>query len=138
MVLISLVCSNMVANIIKIFETCKLFWPESEDFVNFATVFVNSATPRGRASKPRLFIFFLFRQKENRIKRKSSKTLLRPFGGKRQSRALSSEASSCGNGYAAWLVQECFLYKHGAPYGYSCIFCAWHASTTLIVSPSMT
>lgn len=25
MVLISLVCSNMVANIIKIFETCKLF-----------------------------------------------------------------------------------------------------------------
>ena len=39
----------MVANIIKIFETCKLFWPESEDFVNFATVFVNSATPRGRA-----------------------------------------------------------------------------------------
>ena len=32
----------MVANIIKIFETCKLFWPASEDFVNFAT-------PRGRA-----------------------------------------------------------------------------------------
>ena len=53
----------MVANIIKIFETCKLFWPASEDFVNFATVFVNfatvfvnsatvfvnSATPRGHA-----------------------------------------------------------------------------------------
>ncbi len=38
----------MVANIIKTFETCKLFWPASEDFVNFATVFVNSATPRGR------------------------------------------------------------------------------------------
>ena len=37
----------MVANIIKIFETCKLFWPASEDFVNSATVFVNSATPRG-------------------------------------------------------------------------------------------
>jgi len=49
MVLISLVCSNMVENIIKIFETCKLFWPASEDFVNFATVFVNSSTPRGRA-----------------------------------------------------------------------------------------
>ena len=49
MVLISLVCSNMVANIIKIFETCKLFWPASEDFVNSATFFVNSATPRGRA-----------------------------------------------------------------------------------------
>ena len=41
----------MVANIIKIFETCKLFWPASEDFVNSATVFVNSATPRGRAIK---------------------------------------------------------------------------------------
>ena len=39
----------MVANIIKIFETCKLFWPASEDFANFATVFVNFATPRGRA-----------------------------------------------------------------------------------------
>ena len=51
MVLISLDCSNMVANIIKIFETCKSFWPESEDFVNFATVFVNSATPRGRGIK---------------------------------------------------------------------------------------
>ena len=51
MVLISLVCSNMVANIIKIFETCKFFWPASEDFVNFATVFVNSATPRGRGIK---------------------------------------------------------------------------------------
>lgn len=47
MVLISLVCSNMVANIIKIFETCKSFWPESEDFVNSATEIVNSATPRG-------------------------------------------------------------------------------------------
>ena len=54
MVLISLVCSNMVANIIKIFETCKIFWPASEDFVNSATVFVNSATRRGGgASKPR-------------------------------------------------------------------------------------
>ena len=41
----------MVANIIKIFETCKLFWPKSEDFVNFATFFVNSATPRGRGIK---------------------------------------------------------------------------------------
>ena len=41
----------MVANIIKIFETCKLFWPASEDFVNSATVFVNSATPRGRGIK---------------------------------------------------------------------------------------
>lgn len=39
----------MVANIIKIFETCKLFWPESEDFVNSATEIVNSATPRGHA-----------------------------------------------------------------------------------------
>ena len=48
MVLISLVCSNMATKISKIFETCKLFWPKSEDFVNFATVFVNSATPRGR------------------------------------------------------------------------------------------
>ncbi len=48
----------MVANIIKIFETCKLFWPASEDFVNFATVFVNSATPRGRGIKAP-FIHFL-------------------------------------------------------------------------------
>ena len=39
----------MATNINKIFETCKLFWPASEDFVNSATVFVNSATPRGRA-----------------------------------------------------------------------------------------
>ena len=48
----------MVANIIKIFETCKLFWPASEDFVNSATVFVNSATPRGRAPAAP-FIHFL-------------------------------------------------------------------------------
>ena len=58
MVLISLVCSNMVANIIKIFETCKLFWPESENFVNSATVFVNSATRRGHAPAAP-FIHFL-------------------------------------------------------------------------------
>ena len=48
MVLISLVCSNMATKISKIFETCKSFLPASEDFVNSATVFVNSATPRGR------------------------------------------------------------------------------------------
>ena len=64
MVLISLVCSNMVANIIKIFETCKLFWPASEDFVNFATVFVNSATPRGRAPGPPRLSFSLAQRKE--------------------------------------------------------------------------
>jgi hypothetical protein len=51
MVLISLVCSNLATNISKIFETCKLFWPASEDFVNSATDFVNSATLRGRAIK---------------------------------------------------------------------------------------
>ena len=51
MVLISLVCSNLTTKISKIFETCKLFWPASEDFVNSATVFVNSATPRGRGIK---------------------------------------------------------------------------------------
>ena len=51
MVLISLVCSNMATKISKIFETCKSFLPASEDFVNSATVFVNSATPRGRAIK---------------------------------------------------------------------------------------
>jgi len=45
MVLISLVCSNLATNISKIFETCKSFWPESEDFVNSATEIVNSATP---------------------------------------------------------------------------------------------
>ena len=43
----------MVANIIKIFETCKLFWPASEDFVNFATVFVNSATVFVNSATPR-------------------------------------------------------------------------------------
>ena len=59
MVLISLDCSNMVANIIKIFETCKSFWPESEDFVNFATVFVNSATPRGRGIKAPAWIVLI-------------------------------------------------------------------------------
>ena len=51
MVLISLVCSNMATKISKIFETCKSFLPASEDFVNSATVFVNSATPRGRGIK---------------------------------------------------------------------------------------
>jgi len=45
MVLISLVCSNLATNISKIFETCKSFWPASEDFVNSATEIVNSATP---------------------------------------------------------------------------------------------
>ncbi len=52
MVLISLVCSNLATKISKIFETCKLFWPASEDFVNSATVFVNSATRRGHAPQP--------------------------------------------------------------------------------------
>ena len=65
MVLISLVCSNMATKINKIFETCKSFLPASEDFVNSATVFVNSATRRGGGPpQPRLFIFFLFRQKD--------------------------------------------------------------------------
>ena len=58
MVLISLVCSNLATNINKIFETCKSFLPASEDFVNSATVFVNSATPRGRAPAAP-FIHFL-------------------------------------------------------------------------------
>ena len=44
MVLISLVCSNLTTKISKIFETCKSFWPASEDFVNSATAFVNFAT----------------------------------------------------------------------------------------------
>ena len=71
MVLISLVCSNLTTKISKIFETCKSFWPASEDFVNFATDFVNSATAfvnfatrRGHAPGPPIFIFFLFRQKD--------------------------------------------------------------------------
>ena len=67
MVLISLDCSNMVANIIKIFETCKSFWPESEDFVNFATVFVNSATPRGRVPRsPQTVLFFVAKKRTKR------------------------------------------------------------------------
>ena len=52
MVLISLVCSNLTTKISKIFETCKSFLPASEDFVNSATVFVNSATRRGRRAPP--------------------------------------------------------------------------------------
>ena len=39
----------MVANIIKIIKICKPFWPASAYFANSATVFVNSATPRGHA-----------------------------------------------------------------------------------------
>lgn len=58
MVLISLVCSNLTTKISKIFETCKFFWPESAYFVNSATVFVNSATRRGRAPAAP-FIHFL-------------------------------------------------------------------------------
>ena len=92
----------MVANIIKIFETCKLFWPKSEDFVNFATFFVNSATPRGRApaapfihflSVPpercsfvkRAKISVLFSGAEKRTKRDipPTKAFLRPVGSKR-------------------------------------------------------
>ena len=42
----------MATNINKIIKTCKPFWPASEDFVNSATVFVNSATPRGPAPAP--------------------------------------------------------------------------------------
>ena len=55
----------MATNINKIFETCKLFWPASEDFVNSATVFVNSATPRGEGppGPPRLS-FSLSQRKE--------------------------------------------------------------------------
>ena len=40
----------MATNINKIIKTCKPFWPASEDFVNSATVFVNSATPLNRSS----------------------------------------------------------------------------------------
>ena len=54
----------MATNINKIIKTCKPFWPASEDFVNSATVFVNSATPRGPAPAAPIFIFFLFRQKD--------------------------------------------------------------------------
>ena len=39
----------MATNINKIIKTCKPFWPASAYFVNSATVFVNSATPRGHA-----------------------------------------------------------------------------------------
>ena len=53
MVLISLVCSNLTTKISKIFETCKSFWPASEDFVNFATAFVNSATAFVNSATPR-------------------------------------------------------------------------------------
>ena len=62
----------------------------------------------GNHPKPQ-FIFFLVRQKENRIKRKNSKTLLRPFGGKRHSRALSSETSSCGMFSLTMRKQLCHL-----------------------------
>ena len=41
----------MATNINKIIKTCKPFWPASAYFVNSATVFVNSATPRGPAPK---------------------------------------------------------------------------------------
>ena len=34
----------MATNINKIIKTCKPFWPASEDFVNFETVFVNFET----------------------------------------------------------------------------------------------
>lgn len=64
MVLISLVCSNLATKISKIFETCKLFWPASEDFVNSATVFVNSATPRGRGPRSPRLSFSLAQRKE--------------------------------------------------------------------------
>ena len=47
----------MATKISKIFETCKLFWPASEDFVNSATVFVNSATPRGRGPRSPVYSF---------------------------------------------------------------------------------
>jgi len=77
MVLISLVCSNMATKISKIFETCKSFWPASEDFVNSATVFVNSATPRGRASKPQPV---LFSGAEKRTKRDIPPTKAFPRG----------------------------------------------------------
>lgn len=39
----------MATKIRKNIKTCKAFWPASAYFVNSATVFVNSATPRGHA-----------------------------------------------------------------------------------------
>ena len=54
----------MATNINKIIKTCKPFWSASAYFVNSATVFVNSATPRGPAPAAPIFIFFLFRQKD--------------------------------------------------------------------------
>ena len=48
----------MATNINKIIKTCKPFWPASAYFVNSATVFVNSATPRGHAPAAP-FIHFL-------------------------------------------------------------------------------
>ena len=42
----------MATKIRKNIKTCKAFWPASAFFVNSATVFVNSATPRGPAPAP--------------------------------------------------------------------------------------
>ena len=64
MVLISLVCSNMATKISKNIKTCKAFLPASEDFVNSATVFVNSATPRGRGPRSPRLSFSLAQRKE--------------------------------------------------------------------------
>ena len=68
MVLISLVCSNMATKISKIFETCKSFLPASEDFVNSATVFVNSATRRGGGPprSPQTVLFFVAKKRTKR------------------------------------------------------------------------
>ena len=64
-----------------------------------------------------LYSFSFCRQKENGIKRKSAKPFLRPFGGKRQSRALSSEAaclilktSSCGMFSRIYYFEKVFEY----------------------------
>ena len=64
----------MATNINKIIKTCKPFWPASEDFVNSATVFVNSATPRGRApAAPQSSFSFCSARKKTESKERARK-----------------------------------------------------------------
>ena len=76
----------MATKIRKNIKTCKAFWPASADFVNSATVFVNSATPRGEGppGPPNLHFLSVPPERCSFIKRaKRVVHFLRPSGSKR-------------------------------------------------------
>ena len=133
MVLISLVCSNMATNIIKIIKTCKAFWLASEDFADFETDFADFESRRGESPRTpyHSFSFWSARKKTESKERARKRPELRGRNTNSSNHSMNSLRSTLH--YSRPLTRgskraECFLYKHGATSntmlkhrGYSCV-----------------